>query len=115
MAMLKKYWLAQTMNVNPQLGAAAQEPVHRLISSIQSGRTWKGQITALRHDLMDFMSYYKVYPVSFPDEERSLHCEEREQYNDMVVLPARLRTIHLPRKDGSLTSAMKRSRRLVNN
>jgi hypothetical protein len=91
--LLKKYWLAKTMQVNPQLAAAIQDPTRQLISSLwnESGRTWTGDIVSFRHDLMEFVDTYEKCPVSFFDEERTLHRKELEEYNDMVKMMAQLK------------------------
>jgi hypothetical protein len=93
--MLKKYWLAKTMKVNPRLAAAIQEPVRKLVCSLwkESGSTWSGEITSFRHDLIEFVASYEHCPVSVSEEERALHQKELEEYNDKITVMNELKEI----------------------
>lgn len=84
--LLKKFWLAKTTQVNPQLMGAIQCPNQRLISSLWngSGLTWNRDLFSFRHNLMEFVDNCENCPISFSDEERTLHREELGEYNDMV-------------------------------
>jgi hypothetical protein len=86
--MVKKYWLAKTITVNPRLSAALQEPIHKSLLSLwhDSGRTWDGELAAFRHDLMEFVDTYRHCPVSFSEEERVCHKEEVQVYNDKITV-----------------------------
>jgi hypothetical protein len=91
--MVKKYWLAKTIKINPQMAAALREPIHKLLIPlwIESGRTWTGELASFRHDLIEFVDTYENCPVSFSQEERSHHKEEVEEYNDKIIALKKLR------------------------
>ena len=93
LVLLKKYWLAKTIQVNAQLAGAIQDPTRPLVSSLwnESGRTWAGEIASFRHDLMEFVDSYENCPVSFSEEERMLHRKELGEYNDMVKMMTQLK------------------------
>ena len=94
--MVKKYWLAKTININPQLAASLQEPIHKVLLSLwnqsgQSGHTWTGELAGFRHDLIAFVDTYEQCPISFSREECACHKEELEEYNDKVIVLKELR------------------------
>jgi hypothetical protein len=91
--MVKKYWLAKTFQLNPHLAAAFHEPIRKHLLSLwtESGRTWTGELTAFRHDLIQFVDICEHCPISFSQEERACHKEELEEYNNKVVVMNRLR------------------------
>lgn len=91
--MVKKYWLAKAISLNPQLAASLQEPIRKLLLSLwtESGRTWNGELASFRHDLIEFVDTYEHCPVSFSQEERSHHKEEVEEYNDKIMALNKLR------------------------
>ena len=93
MVLLKKYWLAKTIQINPQLAGAILDPTRQLISSLwnESGLTWNGDIVSFRHDLMEFVDTYENCSVSFSDEEHSLHRKELGEYNDTVQMMTQLK------------------------
>lgn len=91
--MAKKYWLAKTINTNPKLAAALQEPIRKLLLPLwnESGRTWTGELASFRHDLIDFVDTYEQCPVSFSQDERTRHKEELQEYNNKVTVLKELR------------------------
>jgi hypothetical protein len=100
--MVKKYWLAKTITVNPRLSAALQQPIHKNLLSPwnESGRTWDGELAAFRHDLMKFVDTYQHCPVSFSEEECVCYKEQVQDYNDKITVLKEVKEILDVSSDG---------------